>query len=792
MKPLSIRLKNFIGIRNGLGLDEITIDLSSLSGLVALVGGNGAGKTTLLDNLTPFRIMPSKTKEGKYTPGAFSYYDEVTGIAEKEVAFEMGGVVYRSLLFIDPEKSKQEAYLYRKDGDMWTDLNKSGRTSTYDDMVESIAGSPRLFFNSIFRCQEAPRINTYRKGVIKDILAELLMLDNIKEKGKAAKAVVGVLGQLVDRFKAQDLLLVPQAGKVDQLGADLVIAAKALSTADEDLEKAVASENSAADAVTSINAELVQYQAQEQARTQKAAQADAFQKQLDAVCEKRLELYNRHYARYKSGREKRVRIGKILANANTIRGKQTEETTLSGELATVETELKAVMTRIEEAGKVAREAATVNGQLSPLQVKQGQNRTAHQAKISASKTEIARIEKAVKTLNGLTCNEDSQRICPAVKSTLEDKGRLGAARETLAALEAKTGDDPVLAAQIGDLEVKVAALQKKSDSKVDSARKNELVADQDRINKLLTEVRKVTRLIPELETAENNLREIETDLAAGLNEHLKDLEVSLAESDKIDQDLAGVHAALADLDIVLLSASEAEGRKKAAVEALDATKKSVEACRDAKTAATVSVASLKESFQNASLAKEQLAGIREKIDSANAEMVYWSTLEKAYGPDGVIALEIEDAGPNIAAAANDLLSSCFGAQFTIRLDTQDIKADGNTSEIFDITAIDNENGTVSSLSDKSGGQRTWLEDAVTKAIALVNVERSGKRYQTLFTDERDGALSQEAKREFFLMKRRALERGGFGTEFFISHSPEARDLADRRLVFKKGVGVVVE
>jgi exonuclease SbcC len=56
MKPLSLRLKGFRGIRDGLGRDEITLDLERAAGeaqLVALAGANGRGKTTLMDNLTP-------------------------------------------------------------------------------------------------------------------------------------------------------------------------------------------------------------------------------------------------------------------------------------------------------------------------------------------------------------------------------------------------------------------------------------------------------------------------------------------------------------------------------------------------------------------------------------------------------------------------------------------------------------------------------------------------------------------------------------------------------------------
>jgi exonuclease SbcC len=46
MRPLCLRLKGFRGIRDGLGRDELTLDLAALTGgaaLVAVVGANGGG-----------------------------------------------------------------------------------------------------------------------------------------------------------------------------------------------------------------------------------------------------------------------------------------------------------------------------------------------------------------------------------------------------------------------------------------------------------------------------------------------------------------------------------------------------------------------------------------------------------------------------------------------------------------------------------------------------------------------------------------------------------------------------
>jgi len=167
----------------------------------------------------------------------------------------------------------------------------------------------------------------------------------------------------------------------------------------------------------------------------------------------------------------------------------------------------------------------------------------------------------------------------------------------------------------------------------------------------------------------------------------------------------------------------------------------------------------------------------------NAEVSEWALLERAFWNDGVIALEIDDAGPAISSSANDLLVSCFGTRFSVKIDTQAVKADGKgTKETFDITVYDSERDESKSLKTMSGGEKVWIEEAVTRAISLYNAQRSGRRYQALFTDEKDGALDFRRKKEFIAMKKRVIELGGYDVEFFISQSPDVQDAADSKIL----------
>ena len=74
MEPISLMLKGFRGIRDGLARDGIELDLTILAGdaeLLAIVGNNGRGKTTIMDNMT-----------------ASQPFDGWAGVRRQEAAFE--------------------------------------------------------------------------------------------------------------------------------------------------------------------------------------------------------------------------------------------------------------------------------------------------------------------------------------------------------------------------------------------------------------------------------------------------------------------------------------------------------------------------------------------------------------------------------------------------------------------------------------------------------------------------------------------------------------------------------
>ena len=170
--------------------------------------------------------------------------------------------------------------------------------------------------------------------------------------------------------------------------------------------------------------------------------------------------------------------------------------------------------------------------------------------------------------------------------------------------------------------------------------------------------------------------------------------------------------------------------------------------------------------------------VQRRIVHVESELGGWNLLARCLSNDGLIALAIDDAGPALSSLANDLLLACYGSRFTVSIHTLVENGKGESREGFDVIVHDGESGQCKSVALMSGGERVWINECLTRAVALYLAQSSGNRYATLFSDEADGPLDAERKRMFMAMKREVLRLGGYSREFFVSQTPELTAMAD--------------
>jgi len=170
---------------------------------------------------------------------------------------------------------------------------------------------------------------------------------------------------------------------------------------------------------------------------------------------------------------------------------------------------------------------------------------------------------------------------------------------------------------------------------------------------------------------------------------------------------------------------------------------------------------------------------RETLARARAQ---YKQLETAFGKDGVPALLIEQALPQIEANANDILERISGGELSIRFRTQrELKTRDNLRETLDIQIQDRVG--VRDYEMYSGGEAFRVNFAIRLALSEVLSQRAGARLQTLVIDE--GFGSQDAIGRQRLIEAINLVKKDFAKILVITHIDSLKDAFPTRLEVEK-------
>jgi len=780
----SLRLKNFKGIKSGLGIDEVTINLIDTKGIIVFSAPNGAGKTTILDNLHPYRIMPYRANG--YRPASFSYYDHVYGVANKELIFEFDGILYRSLIIIDANKRKQEAYLFLKNDEKeeWKVIT-DGKLDVYDDTIEKICGSPELFFTSIFRSQGAKFLSDYAKGDIKALFVELLNINHLKELGEKALEYKKVYENRLnilrenkrkvlfiieseekekERYQAILKLLEDKEKEMQTLRNKIKELQNIIKTIDDKIleqeKKIVTKKNIEKDIfiktkeLNDLNNELKQKDGKfKQKITEMEIKINQLKKLADKISD---------YKKYKEDKEKELELVQILKKQSDDIEKNIEELNIS----------------INE----------YNETYNILIQKEKTFETILYSKNTKKKiieNTIDDYKRQIKKLEGLPCGKNLAKSCKFVKDAIEAENKLPALLKELNKIQE---EDDILS----KLQNTINILKKKiTESKIEDI-KNELTTlkknKQDIINQIKQKEEKIVFFDKEIETLSH---------AENAKEQLYDLESEIVlvkldaeeEKTKLQEKINVCQKEIFELNtmlnnIIIDKTIYEEKDKK--IKMCESLENQINIINNETNKLRIEMGEIQTNIKNIEKAKDELISIQEEEKKTQDEIQDWTILSKAFSDNGIIALEIDDAGPQISSIANELLK-IFGGRFSVRFDTQAVKSDGKSlKEVFDITVFDSKTNEAKSIKRLSGGEKTWVEDAITRAICIYNKIASNKNYKTIFTDEKDGALDYEKKIEFFQMKRKVLEIGGYEREFCITQTPEIINMADTVISLENG------
>ena len=162
----------------------------------------------------------------------------------------------------------------------------------------------------------------------------------------------------------------------------------------------------------------------------------------------------------------------------------------------------------------------------------------------------------------------------------------------------------------------------------------------------------------------------------------------------------------------------------------------------------------------------------------------YKTLERAFGKDGVPALLIEQALPEIEMKANEILGRLSDDTMRLHFETQAKYKDDKRKDLRETLEIQvSDEAGVRDYEMFSGGEAFRVNFAIRLALSEVLAQRKGARLQMLVIDE--GFGSQDAQGRQRLIQSINAVRADFAKILVITHLDELKDSFPTRIEVEK-------
>ncbi|MBN1202944.1 MAG: SMC family ATPase [Anaerolineae bacterium] len=180
-------------------------------------------------------------------------------------------------------------------------------------------------------------------------------------------------------------------------------------------------------------------------------------------------------------------------------------------------------------------------------------------------------------------------------------------------------------------------------------------------------------------------------------------------------------------------------------------------------------------------ARKRKAELEDRRTGLSEQKGIYEDLRAAFGKNGIPAMIIEAAIPELEETANRLLSRMSDGRMHVRLDTQREKRTGGVAETLDILIAD-ELGT-RAYESYSGGEAFRVNFAIRVALSQVLARRAGAQLRTLFIDEGFGTQDEQGRQR--LVEAINAVQDHFDLVLVITHVEELRDAFPVQLTVEK-------
>jgi exonuclease SbcC len=287
----------------------------------------------------------------------------------------------------------------------------------------------------------------------------------------------------------------------------------------------------------------------------------------------------------------------------------------------------------------------------------------------------------------------------------------------------------------------------------------------------------------ELRKKENELREIEEDFS--------NLKSAKEVSKQIESEIKNLQSEIRsrEAEIKILENDYQAARTKLEIaEAqspnLDQAERELFRLRESENKTRSELGGAKQRVDVLDTQRARKAEFEKERETLQKRIVQHRTLERAFGKDGVPALLIEQALPQIEEKANDLLDRLSDGQMSIRFVTQAEYKDKKRDDLRETLEIQISDGAgIRAYEMYSGGEAFRVNFAIRLALSEILAQRKGARLQTLVIDE--GFGSQDTLGRQRLVEAINLVKDDFAKILVITHLEELKDAFPTRIEVEK-------
>lgn len=725
-----LSLRGAIGIKDGQGKDEISFNFKDdfSEGIIGLCGPNGAGKSTLIENMHPFPQMLTRS-------GALKEHFCLKD-SHRILIYKMsnGKRIRISMLIDGCAKNVMTKYIveYQKEGsEIWEpDTSIDGGFESYKKFCENKFGSLQLFMRTSFfankEIKNIPDLSNATKSEKMELFSTLAGTDYLSEISEQAKIRCKNEEKTIDDIKGQ-------LQNFDNIEQRLELITETIVKNSQDIENYKK--------LIDIDTQELEIYNEEQKKYLSAA--GAYDVVRMTLAEKRSRQENNSRA-----------LIKISNNIDAYKEVLEDEDLYKQQIEWFETNSNTVKKLNAEISKSQDNKAKLQANLDKLELENEVHKdkiNSLSLMISKLKTETSYLEKSIPDLNGK---------CPVCGASLSEH-KLNELKADKIKIESKIkeNNDSVY----------------KAEENISS--ENKLLIDTDSIKKQISELDDfILKSLNDINTINNYAESIDIDKARDVvNNYNNMLSEALTNKENIEKEQKQLEKDITELEFKMNNIPEDYSDK------INRLERGIKDSQQNIATLTADINSLKREKDNLDKYSEKVKEIKLQIKEHQQNVKDYTIIKDAFGNNGIQAMELDSAAPEISDITNSILYETYGDRFTLSFDTQRDAKDGHKINDFIIKVFDSKSGRDKTLDLLSSGEGIWIKQAMYYAFSVIRSRRTGFCFRTRFLDESDGALDSENRVKYLKMIQLAHKMCNATQTILITHSQEIKDLFEQKI-----------